>query len=92
MAKFPNVQDHILTSFFAMIETQAEHCCTLHVPKQIGHYVLGQMIGRAATSVVFSATDCQTGKEYAMKVMSRFDIDRQGLLQHIERELSIIRA
>jgi serine/threonine protein kinase len=92
MAKSPNGQNHIVTSFVTMIETQTEHCYTLHVPKQIGHYVLGQVIGRGATSVVFSATDRQTGKEYAMKVMSRFDLDGQGLLQHIERELSIIQT
>jgi serine/threonine protein kinase len=75
-----------------MIKTQTEDCYTLYVPKQIGHYVLGQVIGQGATSVVFSVTDCQTGKEYAMKVMSRSDLVDRSFLQQIERELSIIRA
>jgi serine/threonine protein kinase len=75
-----------------MIETQTEHSFTLRVPNQIGHYTLGQVIGRGATSAVFSAIDRQTGKEYAMKVMSRSDLDDRDLLQSIESELAIIQT
>jgi serine/threonine protein kinase len=49
------------------------------------------VIGQGMTSAVLEALDVQTGKDYAIKIMSYSDLEDRNLLPMIEHELTILR-
>jgi serine/threonine protein kinase len=73
-----------------MLQVETEHFFTIDVPRCIDNYVIGDVLGRGSTSAVLAATDRRTGQEYAVKVMSFFDLTTRNLLSKINRELSIV--
>ena len=53
-----------------------------------GRYLLGEQLGRGATSVVFEATDQVSGQHVALKLM-RSDLQRPSLVERFARESAL---
>ena len=71
-------------------ETDAEF--VIRVPRVVRDYVIQRQIANGSTCVVFEAADCNSGKLFALKVMSREDMMQKGLMPKIEREISVMRS
>jgi serine/threonine protein kinase len=74
-----------------MIDAETADGVTLSIPRQFYNYSVQKVIGQGSTSVVVEVTDRRSGKDYAVKVMSRKDLQAQNLLHMIEREVTLLR-
>jgi serine/threonine protein kinase len=89
MAPFLQIRIHFTS---AMIHTETDDGFPLAIPRCIGTYILGDVIGQGSSSAVIAAIDRSSGKEYAIKVMSATNLRDSRLLQKIERELDIVQT
>jgi non-specific serine/threonine protein kinase len=74
-----------------MITTETADCVPLSIPRRFGNYIAHKVIAQGTTSVVIDASDRITGQAYAVKVMSRNDLENRKIIPLVERELAILR-
>ncbi|XP_028764651.1 CBL-interacting serine/threonine-protein kinase 14-like [Neltuma alba] len=57
----------------------------------LGKYRLKELLGVGAFAKVYHATNVSTGQSVAIKALSKREVFRGGLMEHVEREISIMR-
>jgi len=60
------------------------------MPKKIDKYILGDTIGKGTFSKVKYAVDTTTNQEYAIKIIDRQMIVREGMESQLKREIAIM--
>jgi serine/threonine protein kinase len=74
-----------------MIHNETADYVNLSIPRQFGNYTIRKVIGQGMTSAVLEALNSNTGKDYAIKVMSYSDLEDRNILPMVERELTMLR-
>jgi serine/threonine protein kinase len=73
-----------------MIVAETSERVSLSIPRYFGNYIAHKVIGQGSTCVVIEATDCSSGKDYAVKVMSSSNLRDQNLMTKVTREILIL--
>lgn len=71
-----------------MGETEAGF--VINAKERIGNYQLHRVIGTGSTCIVLEGQDRRSGETVAVKVMSRYDMESRGVLNKIQREISVM--
>eukprot|EP00636_Phaeomonas_parva_P006189 CAMPEP_0118868486 /NCGR_PEP_ID=MMETSP1163-20130328/11954_1 /TAXON_ID=124430 /ORGANISM="Phaeomonas parva, Strain CCMP2877" /LENGTH=470 /DNA_ID=CAMNT_0006803169 /DNA_START=125 /DNA_END=1537 /DNA_ORIENTATION=- len=61
------------------------------MPRKVGKYLIGHMLGEGTFGKVRFATNSETGEEVAIKVLDKERIQRQNMGDQIKREISIMK-
>jgi serine/threonine protein kinase len=85
----PNIDQTAITSFLKMFSTKTEQSVVLNIPREVGDYQIEKVVGRGSNSVIVKATNQMNGKDYAIKVMSTYDIASCNLTSKVAREIKI---
>lgn len=56
--------------------------------KQVGNYIIGDELGKGAFATVYSARDCITQKQYAVKVFPKSNLSSQEEEERFQREIN----
>lgn len=60
--------------------------------KKIGKYELGKTLGTGAFSKVKLGTDCETGQQWAIKIIDKEQLQRERMEEQLKREIAIMKA
>jgi serine/threonine protein kinase len=74
-----------------MITAKTDAAIILSIPTRVGNYTFQRVIGQGCMSVVLEATDRSSGKVFAVKVMSRTDLECRKLMNKVMRKVSILK-
>jgi serine/threonine protein kinase len=72
-----------------MLQAQTENFLALSIPRCVGKYIMMDVIGCGATSVVVEAVDSFSGKHYAVKVLSTSDFAAPHRQKRLEVEIKL---
>lgn len=64
--------------------------CNSYVPGQIGKYTVLSLLGQGAFATVVKAIDLKTKQFYAIKIISRKEMNNSSTIEYVERELRLI--
>jgi serine/threonine protein kinase len=70
-----------------MISAQTMQYTTLLIPRELSHCNVRKVIAQGSRSVVLEAIDRESGKDYAVKVMSHEDLKNRNLLEMVQHEI-----
>ena len=56
-----------------------------------GKYELGRLLGHGTFAKVYRARNLQSGKSVALKVVSKEKVIQVGMMEHIKREISVMK-
>ncbi len=59
------------------------------LPDRIGHYDIGEELGRGGMGIVVAGRDERTGRDVALKVVHTHAVDVPGLLDRFQREVRV---
>jgi len=57
----------------------------------LGRYEVGKLLGQGNFAKVYHARNVRTGEEVAIKVMEKEKIFKSGMMEHIKREIAVLR-
>lgn len=63
----------------------------LHLTKRVGKYLVGRTIGEGTYAKVKYAQHSETGKAYALKVLSKEFLIQRGMVDQVKKEISILK-
>eukprot|EP01062_Namystynia_karyoxenos_P051698 TRINITY_DN4072_c0_g5_i1.p1 TRINITY_DN4072_c0_g5~~TRINITY_DN4072_c0_g5_i1.p1 ORF type:complete len:458 (+),score=155.58 TRINITY_DN4072_c0_g5_i1:125-1498(+) len=61
------------------------------MPKKIGKYELGKTLGTGTFSKVKLGKDCETGKEYAIKIIDKAQLAKEHMEEQLKREIAVMK-
>ncbi|KAL9313234.1 hypothetical protein ACSQ67_018686 [Phaseolus vulgaris] len=80
-------ESHALSlNLWVLVSDSMEECHTV-----FGKYEMGRLLGKGTFAKVYYGKQISTGESVAIKVMSKEQVRKEGMMEQIKREISVMR-